>query len=227
MYRTFLLLIKKAEHLVSIANISNKIIPRKAIKPMKAVATAPPKGDDDLLVLFAEQINTQQASIKQLVSTLSGFKSQFKQLKANYSKSNFNSGLKEKSARCMPTWINDKPSDSNKVKQHQDRAWYWCVKCKQGCGSWSPSHTTDGDTKKGVATHCGKTNSFKYDSTNKSAMMQSTKKKARFAGSTSNMKSMKAAFVVQGTSLKALLKSHHASNDTKQDLLDFIANQNP
>jgi hypothetical protein len=169
------------------------------------------------LVLFAEQIGTQQASIKQLVSTLSGFKKQFKQFKANYSKRDFNSGIKEMSACRMPTWINNKPSDSHEVRQHQDCAWYWCSKCKQGRGSWSPSHSMDGDTQKGLAAHCGKTNSFKRDSTAESSMPPSTEKKARFAGSSSNMKSMKAAFVTQGTSLKALLESRHASANNEQN----------
>jgi hypothetical protein len=97
---SFLLLIEKAECLVSTTDISKDMIPCKLLKPA-TMATAPPvKGDDDLLVLFAEQIDNQQASIKQLMSTLSGFENQFKQFKANYFKKNFSSGHKRKV--CMP-----------------------------------------------------------------------------------------------------------------------------
>jgi hypothetical protein len=65
---SFLLLVEKAEHLVSSADISKDMIPPlKAIKPMKTTAM-PPKAKKKFLFSLQNilKINNQQASTKQL-----------------------------------------------------------------------------------------------------------------------------------------------------------------
>jgi hypothetical protein len=209
----FLELVSVAEKLVSIVDLDSTTVPRKpAAKPLpKAI---PESEDGDLLALFAKSIDDQQDSIKQILSMLASSDNQIKQFKANYSRNDSNSSggsRYEKKSRSMPPWMDETPSDVSETKLWDNRTWHYCALCKQGRGSWSPSHSTSGDTAKGIAAHRGGKQPLKrnHGSTDDSSAPPPAKK-TRFADKPP-FRSMKAAFASNGKSLQELLKSRRAA----------------
>jgi hypothetical protein len=148
---TFLELVTVAETLVSLVDLDSTKVPQKqAIKPPPTAPTEQEDGD----LMVSKNIDEQQESIKQIMSMLASSNNQLKKFKVNYTKYDSSLGGRYKKKACsMPPWMDEKPSDVSKTKQWDNRPWHYCTLCKQGIGSWSPSHSTLGDTAKGIAEH--------------------------------------------------------------------------
>jgi hypothetical protein len=80
-----------AEKLVSIVNLDSTKVPRKSAPKPASRATAADE-DGNLMVLFAQSINKQQESIKEILSMLASSDNQIKQFKANYSNNDSSNG---------------------------------------------------------------------------------------------------------------------------------------
>jgi hypothetical protein len=207
----FLELVSVAEKLVSIVDLDSTKVPRKELPAKPPAKPIPESEDGDLLALFAKSIDDQQDSIKQILSMLASSDNQIKQFKANYSRNDSTSsgGRYEKKSRSMPPWMDETPSDVHETKQWDSRTWHYCALCKQGRGSWSPSHSTSGDTSKGIAAHRGGKAPPKREYNNDHST-EAPAKKTRFADKPP-FRSMKAAFASNGKSLQELLKSRRAA----------------
>jgi hypothetical protein len=210
----FLELVSRAERLVSLVDLDTTKVPRKDT-PRKTTTSTDSSEDGDLMALFAEQTNTQQASIKSILLMLASSDNQMKQFKANYSRHDSSSGGYEKKARRMPPWMDETPSDTAETKNWDNRTWHYCSLCKQGRGSWSPSHSTKGDTSKGIAAHRGG-KTPKRDTADDEPNQGSATKKTRFDTNKAPYRSMKAAFASNGKSLQELLKSRRDAAESAE-----------
>jgi hypothetical protein len=171
---TFLELVAKAEHLVLLVDFDMTKVPCKPNTKPAAKQGTPEDGD--LLAMFAKQIDTQQESIKQILSMLASNNNQLKQFKANYSKHDSPAASFDKTKRCMPPWMDKKPTNPKETRTWDDRPWYYCASCKQGRGGWSLSNSTKGDAKKGISAHHGGKPPYKRDSPNEPAAAPVKKK---------------------------------------------------
>jgi hypothetical protein len=200
---------------ISIVNLDSGKVPRKsAPKPASRATSADENGN--LMALFAQSIDKQQESIKKSLSMIASSDNQIKQFKAKYSKNDSSNGSRfEKKSCSIPPWMDDKPTDPAETKQWDNCTLHHCLQCKQGCGSWSPSHSTAGNAAKGIAAHHGGKSPYTKRNSTAEAPGGSTAKKDHFDKPL--YCSTKAAFASNGKSLQELLKSCRAAAPKDED----------
>jgi hypothetical protein len=218
-------LVDKAERLVSICASTGTAVPRKS--PQKAPSDIPKTKTigatpaDDILTLLAERVDSQQDTMKKMLGMLSSLENSQKQFKANFAKNksqnNGNSTPGYGGTNRTPPFMNDAPSDPIEVKQFNGKPWYWCAKCKNGAGTWSPTHSTNGVESINVDPHRGgSAKRVQYD-----ASASNKKAKVASSGTTANrsdLQVMKASLVASGRTMSEILAARNAqNNDSEQN----------
>jgi hypothetical protein len=208
----FTQMVDLAERLVEISDLTATPVPRRTAatpnQECKTLPTASSSPSDDILTLLAARVDAQQDTMKKMVGLLSSLENSQKLIKANYAKTKPShcGGTKKNpgSQNRMPPFANQAPSDTNEVRTWNEKSWYWCAKCKQGIGCWSPSHSTNGNDALSIEPHRGPTNNKRAG-----ADTVSETKKQKTNDSTKNrqdLKVMKARLITAGgQSMAAIL----------------------
>jgi hypothetical protein len=194
-------MIDQAQRLVEISDLTTTPVPRKRVTIQTPPATAA-SDTDDILALLAARVDSQQDTLKSMFGLLSSMDNQQKQFKANFAKQKppyggDNPPSGSGNNRQMPPFMEKAPTDPDEVKIWNDKPWYYCKNCKQGNGSWSPSHSTNGIPALSVPPHRGRAPTNKRYNSDACSDPKRQKTVPEPKGR-SNLKVMKASFMIQG-----------------------------
>jgi hypothetical protein len=107
--------------------------------------------------------------------------------------------------------MDETPSNTTETCKWDDHTWYYCALCKQCHGGWSPSHSTKGDTDKGIAAHHSSKPVAKRNSADSN--LTPTKKTCFTTDRSTKFCTMQASFASKGKPLQELLKSLQQATD--------------
>ena len=96
-----------------------------------------------------------------------------------------------------PPWKHKAPMDASKVKNFQNKDWYWCATC----GCWTLSHSTNGFTYNGatIAKHEGPAKNKCFSKPSPS-LDQLSKKQKSLSSAIDGLRSLKAEITKQSQS---------------------------